>query len=228
MGIDHVTVTLEHKNGLSRDRVVNSFTFRSPGDFVTAADADAIDAVLTQFYNGVHAPATRSIASYLGVSMSRTVPPIVRHYDVTNDLSGTPSGSPLFMRNLPTINVNVSANGLPNEIAYVLTFAASFGADVEFAPGSRPRSRDRGRVYLGPLNQDCMTSSGVGSATEPTGSFIDVVRYGGAFLRDDPDTELVVWSRSAAGVKPVVSVWCDNAFDVQRRRGERPTLKSVA
>jgi hypothetical protein len=207
MGIDHVTVTLAHKNGLARDSVVNSFTFRTPGDFIDPLDAGKIEAALNGFYNDVHAP-------------------IVRHFDVTNDLAGTPAGSPVFMGLLTNLDVNVSANGLPNEMALCLTAAADFGADVEFAPGSRPRARDRGRVYLGPFNTDAMESSGPGSATVPSPGIIDVIVGAGQFLMDDPDTEWVVWSRRAAGVKTVTSAWVDNAWDVQRRRGERPTAKT--
>jgi hypothetical protein len=226
MGIDHVTVTLAHKNGLARDSVVNSFTFRTPGDFIDPLDAGKIEAALNGFYNDVHAPGSASLASKLGVSMSRTVAPIVRHFDVTNDLAGTPAGSPVFMGLLTNLDVNVSANGLPNEMALCLTAAADFGADVEFAPGSRPRARDRGRVYLGPFNTDAMESSGPGSATVPSPGIIDVIVGAGQFLMDDPDTEWVVWSRRAAGVKTVTSAWVDNAWDVQRRRGERPTAKT--
>lgn len=226
MGIDHVTVTFSHKNGLARDSVVNSFTFRTPGDFIDPADAGFIEAALTSFYNDVHAPGSASLTSKFGVSMSRTMEPVIRHYDVTNDLTGTPAGSPLFMGLLDNIDTNVSANGLPNEMALCLTSAADFGADVEFLPGSRPRARDRGRVYLGPWNTDSIESSGPGSATVPAPGTINAIVGAGQFLMDDPDTEWVVWSRRNGSVKPVTRAWCDNAWDVQRRRGERPTAKT--
>jgi hypothetical protein len=36
----------------------------------------------------------------------------------------------------------------------------------------------------------------------------------------------VVWSRKDAQVRPVAAVSIDNAFDIQRRRGEEPTLRT--
>lgn len=229
MGIAHVTATFEHKSGLIKDRVVNTFTFRTPGDFIDPVDAGNIRAALEDFYNTAHGTAGRSLGSWLSTSLSRTVKPIYRFYDITADLAGTPAGSPLFTLNaLANLANNVSGEGLPAEVAYALSFRGDFGADVEFAAGSRPRARDRGRIYFGPLGLDAVVTGGPGVKANPSAGLKDSVLQAGAFLRDEATTEWVVWSRAGAKVTPVTVVSIDDAFDTQRRRGEAPTAKTAA
>lgn len=228
MGVDHVTVTFEHKSLMPRDRVVNTFCFLTAGDFVDPLEFSDIEEAIRAFYNDVHAPAGRSIASYISPSMSRTANPIIRHYDVTNDLGGTPAGSPVSEINMPNLGMNVSAGALPAEVSVCLSFNAAYGVDVEFAPGARPRARDRGRLYIGPLGLDAVDTSAAPPRAIPSAGLLDAVLQGGAFLRSNANVDWRVWSRRAASTKTVVSVSVDDAFDTQRRRGERPTAKLTA
>lgn len=227
MAIVHTTVTLEHKSGQPRDRVVNSFTFSSVGVIGDFGFFD-VNSALESFYNDTPSGTAGSIASLISGAMSRVIKPIIRHYDITAHLGGDPAGSPVaeydFSANL---DVNSGGQPLPSEVALCLTAAADFGSDVEFAPGSRPRARDRGRLYLGPLHAGVLD---VGAVNEPvpSPSAINILAGAGAALRDNANTTWCVWSRAGAIVKPVVDVWVDNAFDTQRRRGERATARTVA
>lgn len=227
MGIAHATVTLAHKSNLPRDNIVNTFTFRSPGDFVNVADEDAILAALNKFYTQINESATQPLAKYLGTQLSRTVPPKLRIYDITTHLDGTPAGSPQTIRDMTLLPAELDSNPLPSEICLAMSFRAGYGADVEFAPGSRPRSRDRGRIFIGPLTPSQVVA-GTGSRAVPTTVLMNVINESGHALMADPNTDWVVWSRAAARVASVVEVSVDDAFDTQRSRGERPTVRTIA
>lgn len=226
MTIIHSTVTLEHKSLLPRDRVTNTFTFRGPSplDFAMLVP---IQAALENFYNTPGPGATISIGTLISGCMSRTIKPIIRHYDVTAHLAGDPAGSPISESEFSAVlDTNGVSDNEPSEIAIALSFAADFGVDVEFAPGARPRARDRGRVYVGPITSQAKDFTAVQAPiVSPSG--LTTVSKAGRALIDDPNTEWVVWSRTAAAVKPVTSCWVDNAFDVVRRRGEAATARTL-
>lgn len=221
------SVTLEHQSGLAIDRVVNTFCFES--DVVAlAADADTILARLETFYKTTGEAGTHPVAYYLSSAMSRTVKPIMRMYDITAVLNGDPMGSPRFTRNF-VANLPAGGGGtnFPAEIAACLSFHGDYGLDVEFLPGERPRSRDRGRVYIGPLTTDCAATAAAGRMSLSTMFRTDLVGAG-KDLRDANSTiRWAVWSRKAARTTPVTLCSVDDAFDVQRRRGEKPVVKTV-
>jgi hypothetical protein len=222
----HASVTFEHLSGLARDRVVNTFSFEAD-DALLVADADDIRARLETFYNGTGEGAAQPIRYYLSSCLSRTVKPVVRIYDVGTMLGGGAAGSPTYVRNfVGNLGVPGEAVGLPSEVSLVLGFNADFGADVEFAPGARPRARDRGRVFIGPLTSGCLTT-GTANRVMPSAGLINTVLGAGKDLRDaNGAIRWAVWSRTAARMRPVTLVSVDDAFDTQRRRGERPLTKT--
>lgn len=222
----HVTVTLEHLSGLARDRVVNSFAFESDNALL-AADADDITARMQTFYNTTGEGATRPLSSYLWSSMSRATKPVVRIYDVGTHLDGTTAGSPVYTRNFPNnLGLVTASTPLPAEVALCLSFNSSYGIDAEFAPGARPRARDRGRIYFGPLGSDACTST-TANRPIPAAGVINSLLGAGKDLRDANTTiRWCTWSRKAARMSPVILCSVDDAFDTQRRRGERPIAKT--
>lgn len=222
----HVTVTLPSVTGLSRDDVVNTFTFHQTGG-ILPSDLDDIFTALNQFYEATDALVLNSISSYIGPAMTRSKPVIVRFYDIDGHLNGTPAGSPVLIRGTDwSLGGSASSNGLPSEVAICLTAYADFNGDVEFGPGTRPRARDRARVYIGPLNVTAQTTA-IGR-TKPDGALITNLAEAGARLARAPmGPDWVVWSRRAAATKIVTSCSVDDAFDTQRRRGERPTAKTT-
>jgi hypothetical protein len=226
MGIGHVTVTFDHVSGLARDSVVNTFTFEVPGDFWSAPDHTNALIALDTFYNAINGSATQKIATYLSPALSRSTGATVRSYDVTNDLGGTPVGSPLAVGNLSPLGAPLSANALPSEVACCLSFRQTYDVDVEFAPGARPRARDRGRVFIGPLVQGAVAMATPARA-RPADALQEALVESGRILMQNTDVNWVVWSRKLARVRPVLQVWADDAFDTVRRRGERPTAKTI-
>jgi hypothetical protein len=221
----HVTVTLPGISGLAEDNVVNTFTFSDPVG-ILPADLDAITAALFDFYRLTAAPQVSAVSTYLGPALSRSTTVALRFYDIDGHLDGSPVGSP-ERTDMAAFDLlgSASATGLPSEVAVCLTLYAAFGSDVEFGPGTRPRARDRGRVYIGPLNQNAMTTA-LGRTRPEPGFVQDLAEAGARLARAPMGPKLSVWSRRAGLVRPVERVSVDDAFDTQRRRGIAPTAKT--
>lgn len=221
MLIDHVTCTFEHQSGQPRDRVVNTFTFFAESD-MGVGELAGINTRIRDFYNALHGEGTQQVSSFMSGALSRVVPPTIRHYNIDGHLGGTPAGSPEaeWQWDVP-LNAGSSGTNLPAEVAVCLSFAASFGADVEFGVGARPRARDRGRIYIGPLNVAAISAASPGRVV-PTNTLQIALIEGAKFIKAMPlPATWAVWSRKAGRVLPVNNFWVDDAMDTQRRRGER-------
>jgi hypothetical protein len=226
MDVDFVTVTFEHTSALPRDRIVNTWVFgENTGGHFDATKYTAIEDALSGFYNfnGTYTRLSADLSSVL----SRSAAPTVRHYDVTTHLDGSDAGSPLRIGFLDLLGApgtgTYSGLNLPAEVATCLSFHSAYGSDVEFGVGSRPRARDRGRVYIGPLNGASINIEGTTHraivGTEIRDALIHAAQAMRAALA--PDILWCTWSRKAARVGPVTHCSVDDAFDTQRRRGER-------
>lgn len=227
MGTVHTTVTLESRSGAARDRVVNGFTFGTPAA-PTDFDLLNIEAELLNFYNATPAGGFNAVGKYISGVMSRAIPPVIRHYDVSAHLNGNAAGSPIKVVDMgDNLTTPAASNNAPAECAIALSYAADFGGDVEFGGGLRPRARDRGRVYIGPLTLGAFATNGT------TGRcFVDPVVQGdlafaGLALINSTTVNWHVWSRAAATTKLVTRCWVDDEPDTQRRRGGVTTNRLV-
>jgi hypothetical protein len=114
----------------------------------------------------------------------------------------------------------------------VLCYHADFGTDAEFGPGgaTRPRARDRGRVYIGPLSASgCISQEATTLRPFVSDNLRNTLIDAGRRLANFAGLPAtwVVWSRKAAAVHNVVALSVDDAFDTQRRRGERPNVRTT-
>lgn len=221
----HASVTFNHVSGLPEDSVVNTFTFHTLGDDLAGVEGDAIQDLLNDFYTLGHGTSA-SIGSRLGAQLSRTANPVMRLYDITGHLTGTPAGSPVRVSPLANLPGASDPNLLPTEVAACLSFRSDYLSDPEFAPGTRPRARDRGRIYIGPLGQNnCV--AGLGGRPVPSGTLTAVILDAAQALRDQPDAQWRVWSRARGTTDAVVEIWLDDAWDTQRRRGEAAQARTI-
>jgi len=153
-------------------------------------------------------------------------------YDVTSHLGGTPAGSPVLIGSFSTVGLGVSS-GIPEGDCIVLTLQAPYGSDVEFAPGTRPRARDRGRIYFGPLANGAAFTTDTNSRTMPSTTIrTDLCQWIKAInvYSTGPHSipyNLAVWSRKNALMKSLQEVWIDDRFDYQRRRGGKESTKTI-
>jgi hypothetical protein len=226
MPIAHVALVFEHQSALPRDRVVNTFTFQKGSAFSTS-DYAAMVTSFDSFLQTVQAGGV-AVGAILGPQLSRSALPSIRSYIIDGHLDGTPAGSPANISSLAALPAPLDPNPLPSEVALCLSYNADYVTDFEFAPGSRPRQRDRGRIFVGPLIRTVVEMDSTTHRPHPSTSVMTSLQQAAATLKADmAPLDWVVWSRKNAAVKPVVAVSVDDAFDTQRRRGERASSRAL-
>jgi hypothetical protein len=212
--------------------VVNTFTFAAEAD-IDLAGMVAIETAITDFYNGVDTGGTGlAVASFIGPQISRTAPAIFKHYNLDGHLGGGALGSPVRTWPMALLGAGNGGLGLPSEVACCLSYHSDYGADVEFGPGgaTRPRSRDRGRVFIGPLsNSGCISQEATTLRPYVSDNLRNTLLAAGRRLADNSGLpgSWVVWSRKAAAVHNIFGLSVDDAFDTQRRRGERANVRTA-
>lgn len=214
-----VQVSLQDRDVLPRDEYVSSF-WLTQVDAASVIDFNGVKDALTAFYTG----------TVTGVGMHNWLSPClslgsstIKMYDMSQPKESPPIDS-VFMTLTPAAGVGV---GLPNEVACCLTLHAIPQPGV-------PRQSWRGRIYLGPLNTNCLdgdsgsTSEGVNvQHSRPKATFIQAVRAGGESLHGAllaANASWVIYSRTRQTMYPVKDISIDDAWDTQRRRGLRPTI----
>ena len=197
--IYHYQMILMPKSGIVRDQVQWNFVLDNPG----SGDFGIVEA----FYLGVH--------DFLSPTLSGTV--TTYKYDISSHLSGSsPAGPPVGSHTL--FGPAGTGSPLPSECAVALSYHADYSTIPEHEAGARPRSRYRGRLYMGPLNTTALdhaattfrpiVSSGITTAAHDAAATLKATGFWG------------VWSRHDSAVRVVMGGWIDDAFDSQRRRGE--------
>jgi hypothetical protein len=153
-------------------------------------------------------------------------------YDVTNHLDGSKAGSPVLVSSF-TANLGIAGGVVPEGDSVVITMQAPYGTDVEFAPGMRPRARDRGRLYFGPVSANAYTPEGVTNrcliTTTCRGDLTKWIKAINVYT-SSPHTvvwNLGVWSRKNAAMKSLQEVWIDDRPDYTRRRAGKAATKTV-
>lgn len=116
----------------------------------------------------------------------------------------------------PTTTANHSAAPMPREVAICLSYAA-------VDDPAKSTSRRRGRIYLGPLPQSV-------AADRPGAALLnDILVFGQslASIGTAGNTTWKLYSRTDAVTAKIESIWVDDAWDTQRRRGLAPTARTV-
>jgi len=231
-GFMRVQASIGYDSLENRDVSVNVFHCRS-SDVINAA-------VLTDVFNAFNAFYTTwddNLSSVVGTSAR------IKIYNMDDPPPRFPIMDQTF-----TLTPAAGAATMPNEVASCLSFEGLVASGVN-------RRRNRGRVYLGPLAAAAGTQTG--ADLRPNVTFRNAVTgAANTHLMPIPGTtsaqtiEWCVFSRSnalglaigepppltepnynesqlAIGYRTVIRAWIDDAFDTQRRRGLRPTLKTV-
>lgn len=223
MTVARVQVTMERDTNVPVDRVVNTLHYSlydggvPVGDFLLDVDAQMLA-------DGVLAAWTPWMASLFGSALSGAVSVAV--YDMSAPEPRVPQG---FAEDLSN---TVGATCLPAELAVCLSFAGAAQSGVN-------QARRRGRIFLGPCPTTAMDSATVGdvgvaatyrtnalglgddltriAATGTSGFRLGVLSRRGMDLGQTPDEAFT----------EAETLWVDNAFDVQRKRGKASTVRST-
>lgn len=240
-------VRLKHQSGFPRDDVSNTFWMESAEGPNVFGKAEQAAEIVRDAYTVLHAPGTSALANFISPVIVATghevrVAPIDKATGVDERGEGQP---PVHIEVFDFISRVSPTPGSPSEVAMCMSFRNN-------ASSATPPAQRRGRVYIGPIEQASVQARAGSDIPEPIATLANAVRGAGIFLRDqtiDPSIDWVVYSRPFAGraltervnkpplraiaaragqTWPVTQVWTDNAFDTQRRRGERATAKVIA
>lgn len=217
-------VTINKRSDIPKDAVQNQFAFSfagTPGE----SDFTTLTTYISSFYDECTGPSSSWLAACIATG---TAAHDIEYFDLTGHLDGSPHGVPIITQHFTITNSNTTFS-LPNEVAVCLSFRAAYGSDVEFGGGgTRPRSSDRGRVFIGPLGDVSLPATSTKEA-RVWEDFREAVVAGAEVLIDAAadDWTWCVWSRTDEALKPVVAGWVDDAFDTQRRRGVEPTERTT-
>lgn len=221
-------VHLTHNSGLPQDNVVNNFVFRTATTPPSSTELDHITTALTTFYNTGAGTPSHAICNAISTAIDRgSNKAHILYYLLDGHLDGSAHGSPVRQDDWTLGSAIGTGSNFPSEMAVCLTFHALYLTDPEFGPGhSRPRARDRGRIYIGPL-RDTIKLLAVDSEPRLDPDWAQAFGAAASRLVADTDTQWVQWSRAAVRTQTVHDGWVDNAFDVQRRRGPDATVRTT-
>jgi hypothetical protein len=110
---------------------------------------------------------------------------------------------------------------LPREVALCLSMHADLSSGVE-------RARRRGRIYIGPCNINILPASHTDFHVSATA--VNTLAQAAAALTTELDGHgiaLEVWSETDGVGRAVQGGWVDNAYDIQRRRGNGPSARTL-
>lgn len=197
-------------------------------------DFGSLGPAIASMINSVALGAVNAPQHYLSPELNRSALACeTEFYDITAVLGGGAFGSPVNIHTW-TLGGDHSATALPAGVACAVEYRAEYGTDVEFGPGTRPRSRDRNRFYLGPLATACLAYDSTTYRPHFSAQFITDIQaavHDISLLNNGEDNQssLVVWSRKNAGIKHAKYCVMDDRPDYQRRRsdptpGSRVTL----
>ena len=214
-----IVASLEHRSHLPEDQAQNSWVFSLPTEADPVAVFDAASVNLQAFYT--------SIGAFFSPCLVRPGALSLKGYSLpgTALAGGVDLGSPIAEVGALGAWDPPGADGLPTEVAIVLSFHGNLaGVPVE-AGGIRPQARKRGRVFIGPLAAGAAATTGPLNETRPAAGCLQAITLAANTLRQAAGPIWMIWSRSAGQLVPVTDGWVDDAFDTQRRRGVAPTLR---
>lgn len=225
--------TFPHNTGLPEDAVVNTWAWIYTGAGTRDSAATTIETALNGFYGAIKAYLSGQYAWNSGT------------YEMVDMADGKPR-VPYSTKSAALGALSTAAYDFPHEVAVCLSFRGARASGLNAA-------RRRGRVYVGPLQAaaldqvntgttmaDLIANSGRAMNTAAAASDVTHAIYSpythhdvpvGERLRDDPPGTPVFPENPAKlddSFVPVETYWCDNAWDVQRRRGPKATYRKTA
>lgn len=200
-------VTIPNTSGIPDDSFVNTWSFSTTG-LSEPDSAQVIGQGLLNFYDAVR-------------GFYSAVADLNNTFLQTYDLADPEPRTPVAEGNLPIPSAGSGAV-LPNEVAACMSFHALYVS-------GQSQARRRGRVYLGPLNEDAIDNSGSPSGPAISPSFVIAMQTGTAALQTGltANGSHCVYSRVDNVCRPVDKYFVQNDLDTQRSRGPAPTLRTT-
>lgn len=243
-------VVHQHRDGQPKNVFVNTFHFDSPSTSV--ATAEAVAQAVRDFYVLDVDPLATSIADSFGDQVA-TVGHQVRMYPISLETGNDERGEgfdPIWVEAFDHVGrpaASVGSSVLPSEVSACMSYRNEESSAV-------PPRRRRGRVYLPPFSVGNIGEEvGTSRPLIPEGAR-NLIVGAGVRLRDDATigalgVQWVIFSRPFEGrgevprpgrttlpaiparvgsTWPVTRIWCDDAWDIQRRRGEKALNRTLS
>jgi hypothetical protein len=226
------TVIIDKISGEPLDAIRNVWHF-STGGAIVAEDMTVVGNGLGSFYNALGGRLSNAVRRGSAVAS-------VHRIEFAEVTRGGPGGvddqvsTLLATRTFGILPGALSNTDYPSEVAACLSFRGDVTGVPEEAGLIRPKSRRRGRVYLGPFNSSVALRDPVSLAlgfdpvvgAEIVNSYITNVIE--AINGPSRIVNHIVYSPTSSLVHPVIFAHLDNAFDTMRSRGEVATGRSTA
>lgn len=241
------TVKIPNFNGMAKDTAVNNWAFMEgtggPAP-VPSTLPGIVQVVLSTFYTAIHT----GLSGHYDWAHAP-----LECYDITTHLDGGPHGSPIYTGLVVGSAAPSALTALPAGLCVCVSYRSDFGTDLEEGPSvstiptadfaqdegapathtgrTRPKSRDRGRLYIGPLDQGIVDSTtGLTGESRPGGTFLDTLRHAAYQVIIDATlaaagARWAQWSRRNATVKIVNGGNVANSFTYQRGREIAPSSR---
>lgn len=228
MAVRYMTAKVEvpHDSGLPKDAVTNTWAYTIPDGTALLTGITQWVARLDAFYSAL-LPILSSAYDWANINVK------------TFDMEDLPPRVPIDEDVFSAGAVGTSGHDLPAEVAIVLSFRGAL------ASGTNIRRR-RGRVYIGPLqggaaDQEFTPSLWPGLVADAANTHLLVPgatagnvnwcvysrsqHWGVGIGEPIPPDTLPVIPIPPTSFTQVEHLWCDNAWDTQRRRGRAATTR---
>jgi hypothetical protein len=217
MGIIRVQHSFQGISGQAEDRYVNVFYFQpdvAPGTLATLATA------IKQYWVATPAGATYPLSHFMG-GIADTAGASIKMYDLDDALPRAPIYTETYT---PGAFGSGSSKNLPAEIALCLSYSAGPSSGL-------PIARRRGRMYIGPFCDFALGTGAISVDSRPNDDLKMSIVESATELAATADGAGYDWSVFSPTNNEAVSIltcWCNDAWDVQRRRGAQPTSRYSA
>lgn len=251
--MDHARaqVILPNTSGIPAEGYVMDFSFTMDDTVADATAAGQLATALINFFNTTPTGGTHGhLSRWVGEQVNRAANAChVKVYDISGHLDASPTGSPILDQPF-TLAAPDGSGSFPDEVAVVMTLrgfdwqyqviegatddiptppaAQRMGAPATHTGHRRPRQSRTGRLYFGPLmatlNESAPGPGIVGDSCR-LGLLDSAVGLQAEVQSNGHNWS--VWSRRLATMFNVVQVEVDNAYDTQRRRGRKATVRTT-
>jgi len=200
MAVLSAQVRIKMQSGVTADDCVNTFHFIDPDP---DDGADNAAAAILDLYGDLQGLFPSDVAQ-------------LNHRVKIYDLDDPEPRAPIKEFGM---NFASAPTGAP--LPHQLAICASFQGD---RISGVPQSRRRGRIYVGPLDASSSATDG-----RPSTTTITTINNAMEAFRDAlaaTSTDWIVWSPTDGSGAVITNGWCDNRYDIQRRRARLATARN--